>query len=191
MSIYALTEPEFLSQTPITLAQWDEIWSQRDDAYELVDGIPTMAPSKAHLNIDIAVALLDVLRPHLPKRWVARPYSAVLLTRVPRPTVRVPDLVVMLRSPDRSRARVDATEATMVAEVSSPSSVQRALVKKRREYAAAGIPIYLAINPHASPTLRLFTSPRDGDYRTEATGDEVTVCIDEASIQVRAADLLA
>lgn len=191
MSIYALTEPEFLTQKPITLEQWDETWSQREDAYELVNGIPTMAPSEAHINIDIAMELRDAMRPHLPHEWVARPYSAVLLARLPRPTVRVPDLAVMLRSPDRSRARVEAAEAAMVAEVLSPSSIQRDLVTKRREYATAGIPIYLAINPHTSPTLRLFTNPRDGDYRTEATGVDVTFWIEDASIQIRAADLLA
>ena len=37
-----------------SLAEWDRVCDEQEDAYEFVDGVPTVAPPEAFRNIDAA-----------------------------------------------------------------------------------------------------------------------------------------
>ncbi|MGW7434820.1 Uma2 family endonuclease [Streptomyces sp. NPDC054849] len=60
-----------------------------------------------------------------------------------------------------------AAAAELVVEITSRSNAVNDRVSKLKGYAAAGIPLYLLIDPHAtgSPTIHLYGEPTDGKYR--------------------------
>ena len=62
---------------------------------------------------------------------------------------REPDLLVLLSAKDKRRSNQFWTGADLVLEVVSPDDPQRDLVRKRQEYAAAGIPEYWIVDPAA------------------------------------------
>lgn len=53
----------------VTLAEWDEDYSQRDDAYELVEGVPTVAPNEHFDNVDATMLLAEKLGPIIRPEW--------------------------------------------------------------------------------------------------------------------------
>lgn len=177
------------------LATWDEVVSRRDDSFELVEGVPTMAPGERPRNRTAGTFLAGLLNADR-REWVAVTDLDVTMTSGARPTVRRPDVVVV--RPEVARrsdgpGRVAAAEVLFVAEVVSPSSVERDLVTKRREYAQAGIPAYLVVDLRADPgTLTLYDGVgADGGYAPSPSGAAVTVTIDFHRIDVAAEDLLA
>jgi Uma2 family endonuclease len=60
---------------------------------------------------------------------------------------RESDLLLLLSANDPRRSNRYWTGADLVLEVVSPDDPQRDLVRKRREYARAGIPEYWIVNP--------------------------------------------
>ena len=142
----------------VDLHEWETVWSLREDAYELVAGIPTMTPSETGRNIAAAIRLYDLLVPALrPTHWLLPHYGVHLHSPQGRDTVRQPDLVVLPRGLGISRSFIAAADATLVVEVVSPSSIERDWVAKRGEYAAAGVPLYLIADVRAdAPKLWLF-----------------------------------
>jgi Uma2 family endonuclease len=62
-------------------------------------------------------------------------------------TFREPDLLLLRSASDPRRQNRYWTGADLVLEVVSPDNPDRDLVKKRREYAQAGIPEYWIVNP--------------------------------------------
>jgi Uma2 family endonuclease len=60
---------------------------------------------------------------------------------------REPDLLLLLAANDPRRSNRYWTGADLVLEVVSPDDPQRDLVRKRREYARAGIPEYWVVDP--------------------------------------------
>jgi Uma2 family endonuclease len=60
---------------------------------------------------------------------------------------REPDILLLLSSDDARRSHRFWTGADLVLEVVSPDDPQRDLVRKRREYVAAGIAEYWIVNP--------------------------------------------
>ncbi|GAB4207808.1 MAG: hypothetical protein OHK0022_36510 [Roseiflexaceae bacterium] len=90
-------------------------------------------------------------------------------------TYREPDLVLLLSEDDPRRGNTFWEGADLVAEVVSPDDPARDLVRKRNEYAQAGIPEYWIINPHQQTitVLRL----EEGQYVEHGVfvrGDEAT-----------------
>ncbi len=153
----------------IDLATWDADISHRDDAYELVEGVPTMTPGESALNRAIGSLLAGRLNAHR-NGWVAVTDVEVTLTEFPLATVRLPDVAVLrtsavaLTRDDESDRRVRPADVLLVAEVVSSSSIERDLVTKRREYAQAGIPAYLIVDLRSgSGELTLYTS-RDSEF---------------------------
>ena len=119
------------------------------------------------------------------------------IREVPRATVRCPDVVVgpaASMRPDASPdMRLEAGEALFVAEVVSPSSIERDLVAKRRDYAQAGVPSYLVIDLRDGRRELTLYEQRDADglfVDVEPT-DRVTVTIAGTAIEVGVDDLLA
>ena len=68
---------------------------------------------------------------------------------------REPDLLLLLSANDPRRRNRYWTGADLVVEVVSPDDPQRDLVRKRREYARAGIPEYWIVNPASEQILVL------------------------------------
>ncbi len=180
----------------ITLQEWDAEYAGREEAYELVDGIPVMTPGEALGNTYAGSLLWRLLTARLPSGWIAAQQMSIHIgERQRRHTVRIPDLTVVPSGLDRTTARVRPGQVALVVEVISPSSIERDWITKRAEYAAAGIPAYLVIDVREldNVSLTLFEDPRDGAYPdvpADAPLDVVTVHIDGVGIPIRAADLI-
>lgn len=181
--------------TRVDLATWDKDVSGQDDAYELVEGVPTMTPGESWLNRTVATALASLLR-SAGGAWAVGTDGEVTLSEVPA-TVRLPDVVVARSAKPSDRAglpenRLLASEVLFVAEVVSPSSVERDLVTKRREYAAAGIPSYLVVDLRYEPgELTLYVDrDEDGRYVDVEPAQRVQIVIEGRTIAVTVADLL-
>lgn len=184
------TPPVALTQ--VSLAEWDADWSQRPDAYELVDGIPTVAPNETFRNVDATSLLIEKLGPIIRPQWRPLSHFAVLVGgHDGRHTVRQPDIVVT-RRPGPVPHRADPADVALVVEVISPGSVETDAVTKRAEYARAGIPAYLLVDvrgPH--PTVVLFDEIVDGAYLTPDTdGGAATLHIGDHTIPLLATDLV-
>lgn len=176
----------------VSLADWDADHSQREDAYELVDGIPTVAPHETFDNVDATMLLAEKLGPIIRPTWRPLNHFAVHLGEHDgRPTVRQPDLTVVRASASNPH-RVDPADVALVVEVVSPSSLETDTVSKRAEYARAGIPAYLVVDVRAPrPTVVLFDQIRDGAYVTPDTdGTTATLCIGDHTITLLATDLV-
>lgn len=176
----------------VTLAEWDADYSQRDDAYELVEGIPTVDLLQ---RLDHAAAnsrLVSKLSPILRPEWHPLAHFAVHVgVRNEWHTVRQPDLTVTRRLCGLA-TRADPTDVALVAEIISDESIERDVLTKRREYARAGIPAYLLVDVRGPrPTVVLFDRIVDGAYLTPDTdGTAVTLRIGEHVIQLQASELV-
>lgn len=109
-----------------------------------------------------------------------------------RPTARVPDLVVVsaavaARLPHEAWW-VPPTDVTLVVEVVSPSSSARDWLAKAGEYARAGVPRYLVVDPERQ-LLSLFEGPSDGGYPPpDGDGQSVTLRLDQHAVTISLAD---
>ncbi len=86
-----------------------------------------------------------------------------------------------------------ASEVLFVAEVVSPTSAERDLVTKRREYAQAGIPAYLVVDLRNDPGELTLYAERDdaGRFVDVEPAQRVQIVIEGLTIPVTVADLLA
>lgn len=192
MSIAAPSMPP-VALASVTLAEWDEDYSQREDAYELVGGIPTVARNETFDNVDATTTLLALLSAIVRPQWRPLPHFAVHLGEHDgRPTVRQPDLTLVRRGVPGSVHRAEPEDVALVVEILSPGSVETDTVTKRAEYARAGIPAYLLVDVRGPrPSVVLFDRIVDGAYVTPDTdGTSALVRIGEHAIPVRAADLV-
>ena len=90
----------------LSVAEWDE-WSQREDAYELVDGLPTVSPPEIIRNNRAAVHLVNALDRALGATAIVTLQCEVLVDDA-GPTVRRPDVAALRADVDESTYRVDA-----------------------------------------------------------------------------------
>ncbi len=74
-------------------------------------------------------------------------FYAPLRVRVKARKFREPDLLLLLSADDPRRHNRFWEGADLVVEIVSPENPDRDLVKKRRDYAQAGIPEYWIVNP--------------------------------------------
>lgn len=180
---------------PDTLLTIDEFYAlvgSRDETerWELVRGIPVMSPSESTPNIEATLRLTHVMFHELPEStWQVLAHADVRLSGGARPTVRTPDATLARRTGTGGNY-VDARHVALVAEAVSPTSVERDLITKRHEYATAGIPNYLIINPRSpgSP-LTLLTTPATGDYTESVSGRSITLTVDTHQVAITATDL--
>lgn len=180
------------------LATWDAIGADFEDAYELVEGVLTMTPGESATNRVAAVELAIALRAVREAGWRIGTDIELTVREVPTATVRCPDLVVCTREaalrrpvPGKSR-RVAASEVALVAEVVSPTSAERDLVTKRREYADAGVPAYLVVDLRGEPGELILYVDRgpDGRYVDVPPAESVTVTLGGLRIDLTAGRLL-
>lgn len=157
--------------TTLTLAQWDAI-GETEQRYELVQGVLTMAASEMSINRRIVTRLLMLLDA-VPGAEVLSDMDVLVDPDGQRPTVRCPDLAVMRRWPG-DVPRLDPADLVLLVEVVSPSSGREDWVRKRAEYAEAGIPAYLVID-RLRGEVGVYTKPGPQGYREEAVGAAVDV----------------
>jgi Uma2 family endonuclease len=82
-------------------------------------------------------------------------FFAALRLRLKTGRFREPDLLLLLSADDPRRGDAYWTGADLVLEVVSPDAPNRDLVKKRKEYAQAGIPEYWIVHPQAEQIIVL------------------------------------
>ncbi|WP_068432260.1 Uma2 family endonuclease [Piscicoccus intestinalis] len=172
----------------LSVAEWDE-WSQREDAYELVDGLPTVSPPEIIRNNRAAVHLVNALDRALGATAIVTLQCEVLVDDA-GPTVRRPDVAALRADVDESTYRVDASQTLLVAEIVSPGSVVRDWRDKRADYARAGIPAYLVVDLTDDPhRITLFEQPEAGDYTRITGGARVTLTLPGGELTLTPADL--
>lgn len=187
----AAVQPAVAEPGILTLADWDQEYSQRDDAYELVQGVPTVSPNESVRNLVVAANLGAAIRLGTHREFVAPTQVSVTLQACDPPTVRRPDVIVCRPEVVPETARIDAADVELVVEVLSPSSIERDRVTKRDEYARAGIPAYLIVDRFAG-RLMLFTDPRDGAYHNLTSTDgqaPLTIRLGSHTVEISLADL--
>ena len=145
---------------------------------EWVGGRIEYLPMNSDLHHSILSFLYDALREGLAGR-TPRPCLrfAGIGVRVPH-RIREPDLALLLDEDDPRRTALAWNGADFVAEVVSDDDPPRDLVRKRAEYAAAGIPEYWIVDPRPRfRTISVLTldgaAYRDADYREGETAVSV------------------
>lgn len=164
-------------------------WSQREDAYELVDGLPTVSAPEVIRHNRAAARLVNALDRALGATAIATLQCEVLVDDT-GPTVRRPDVAALQPNVDESTYRVDASQTLLVAEIVSPGSVVRDWRDKRADYARAGIPAYLVVDLTDDPhRITLFEQPEAGDYTRITGGARVTLTLPGGELTLTPADL--
>ncbi|MFF4264223.1 Uma2 family endonuclease [Streptomyces virginiae] len=150
---------------------WEETDWPEGCKVEIIEGIVTVAPPPVNDHNLIAEAVQRRLYTVIAADWGIH---QTLNVAVPsRSGLYIPDLVVVPREkvPEGEKF-VPAAAAELVVEVTSKSTAVNDRVSKLNGYAAAGVPLYLLIDPHAtgSPTIHLYGEPSDGKYRVLHAG---------------------
>jgi len=122
---------------------------------ELTDGDVEVLPMPTDEHQRIVLSLYRALYAFLAARGLGIVLVAPLRLRVRPGRYREPDLLLLLSANDPRRSNRYWTGADLVVEVVSPDDPKRDLVRKRREYARAGIPEYWIVNPATEQILVL------------------------------------
>ena len=176
----------------VTHEEWLHDWSEREERFEVVDGVPVMTPPEHPRNLSAADVLGFRLHEVLGLEWRCLPAAGVRIAPEPLMTYRIPDLALV--RPDAPLDQpLDSSQVELVVEALSPSTRREDLGRKRRDYASAGIPNYLVIDRSGAPRLMLLTGPVEGDYPEpgeDAVGEVVTLRIAGHEVTLRADDLI-
>lgn len=137
---------------------------------EIGDDRIRLSPSPPARDKRITAALRRALLTVLPDEWEV--FEALGVRLVCSEELRVPVLVVF---PDavvaavsaEAHPSVDAGEALLVVEITSPPDVDAERERMRDAYAQAGIPTYLLVDrfDRHGPTSTVFTEPKNGAYQ--------------------------
>ncbi|MFB7466809.1 Uma2 family endonuclease [Streptomyces sp. NPDC056224] len=145
---------------------WEEMDSPEGCKVEIIEGIITVAPPPVNNHNLIAESVQRRLYTVIPDDWGVH---QTLNVAVPsRSGLYIPDLAVVPRETvPEGENFVPAAAAELIVEITSKSNAVNDRVSKLNGYAAAGVPLYLLIDPHAtgSPTIHLYGEPSDGKYR--------------------------
>ncbi|MEV7168958.1 Uma2 family endonuclease [Streptomyces sp. NPDC093224] len=167
MSALAVEHP------PLSGDDWDSavgLWkgtgAPKGCKVEIIEGIVTVAPPPVNDHNLIAVSVQRRLFTVIPDDWEI--FQTLNIAIPSRSGLYIPDLAVVPREAvPRGENFTPADAAKLVVEITSRSNAVHDRVAKLNGYAAAGIPLYLLIDPHAtgSPTIHLYGEPDDGKYR--------------------------
>ncbi|MGW6942361.1 Uma2 family endonuclease [Streptomyces xanthophaeus] len=145
---------------------WEEMEWPEGCKVEIIEGIVTVAPPPVNNHNLIAESVQRRLYTVVPDDWGI--HQTLNLAVPSRSGLYIPDLVVVpSEAIPTGENFVPAGAAELVVEITSKSNAVNDRVSKLKGYAAAGIPLYLLIDPHAtgSPTIHLYGEPSDGKYR--------------------------
>ncbi|MFG2337183.1 Uma2 family endonuclease [Streptomyces yangpuensis] len=167
MSALAVEHP------PLSGDDWDSavgLWkgtgAPKGCKVEIIEGIVTVAPPPVNDHNLIADLVQQRLYSVVPDGWGV--FQTLNVAIPSRDGLYIPDLVVVPRKAvPRGENFTPADVAELVVEITSRSNAVHDRVAKLSGYAAAGIPLYLLVDPHAtgSPTIHLYGEPGDGKYR--------------------------
>ncbi|MFJ3172832.1 Uma2 family endonuclease [Streptomyces roseus] len=150
---------------------WEGMDVPKGCKVEIIEGIVTVAPPPVNAHNVIADSVHRRLYTVIPDDWGV---FQTLNTAVPSRTgLYIPDLAVVPKEAVPAQDNfVPAAAAELVVEITSRSNAVHDRVDKLNGYAAAGVPLYLLIDPHAtgSPTIHLYGEPSDGQYRVLHAG---------------------
>ncbi len=161
-----------------------------EEHYEVVDGVPVMSPSPGGPHQFTLASVWGLLRDACPPDLVVlpAPFDWLLWER-PRLQIREPDVVVI----ERSQARAPRlTEPPLLAvEILSPTSFERDVVAKRREYARAGLRHYWIVDPE-TPRIAVYrlSDAATLDMVAHATGDTDIAVEEPLRLSLRPSDLV-
>jgi Uma2 family endonuclease len=140
-----------IAREPMSL---EEFFALDIELIELVDGQPVLLSAGTGPHQTAMFRLGVLLAQALPEGYQVLPSPIDwVLWAGPRATVRQPDIAVV--SVDQARAVRLTEPPLLVVEVLSPSSVERDLVAKRRQYAQAGCEHYWIVNPFVPELVAL------------------------------------
>jgi Uma2 family endonuclease len=114
---------------------------------ELTDGHIEVLPMPTDEHQRMVLFLYRALYAFLAAHGIGIVLVAPLRLRLRTGRYREPDVLVLLSATDARRSNRYWTGADLVLEVVSSDDPKRDLVRKRREYARAGIPEYWIVNP--------------------------------------------
>ncbi|MEV7390923.1 Uma2 family endonuclease [Streptomyces sp. NPDC091215] len=151
---------------------------------EIIEGVIEVSPTGRYSHSQIVFMLREALAEFLKGGdFAARNDTNVIYEN----RAWVPDLFVVARDPERyvtdDGLGLTAAGVRVVFEVASPGkrSLDRDHIRKRREYARAGIPVYVIIDDYdGQGAVTLFTGPRPDkadweDIHRVPYGTEVTI----------------
>ncbi|MFJ5552009.1 Uma2 family endonuclease [Streptomyces sp. NPDC093225] len=145
---------------------WEEMDWPEGCKVEIIGGIITVAPPPVNAHNYIAERVHRRLYSVVPDDWGV--YETLNVAVPSKSGIYIPDLAVaphgvLLGGDDF----VAAEAAELAVEVTSKSNAVNDRVAKLNGYAAAGVPLYLLIDPHApgGPTIHLYGEPQGGVYR--------------------------
>lgn len=174
------------------LREWDAHRGHDEQHVELVRGVPIVSPGESVANRRVCDRLSALLNERVPSGWFAVTEVELTVSEDPVATVRRPDVIVLSEQTPQDQARQHPRDVAVVAEVVSPTSRERDWMTKAGEYAAAGIPAYLVVDP-GQRVLAAFTEPVDHAYTARADdGDGVVdLTVGGESVRLRLDEIVA
>ena len=153
----------------LDLAEWEALPEDTSARFELVEGVMVVSPRPSYRHQDLVHRLCGQLRDQLPEDLTALPEIDLVVDdgagRGPA-TVRVPDIVVVPSTHVADHARGGRGEVVAAIEVVSPGSRRTDRVAKLAEYAEAGIPHYVVVDPDGPISEYVLTDTGgSGGYR--------------------------
>jgi Uma2 family endonuclease len=141
--------------------QWSEddyLWltDRTKCLVEFTDGHIEVLPMPTDEHQRIVLFLYRALYAFLASRGMGIVLVAPLRLYLQSGRYREPDVLLLLDAADARRSNRSWTGADVVIEVVSPDDPQRDLVRKRVEYAAAGIPEYWMVHPTTEQIIVLW-----------------------------------
>jgi Uma2 family endonuclease len=140
----------------LTLAEWDGFAPVEQRRVELAEGVLQVSPRPSRRHQLVSGQLVAALDTALRPAWRALPEVELTLDPSDPPTVRVPDVVVVRAGSVDARSRLGPADVLAVVEVVSPGSRRVDRILKLAEYADAGIPHYLVVEPGPPVSLTEF-----------------------------------
>lgn len=157
----------------LDLDEWSALPEDTSRRFELAEGVLVVSPRAVVRHQKLVRLLLGRLHAQSRGRWQALPDVEVVIEGGAAATVRVPDLVLARPDVGDDAPRLGAADLIAVVEVTSPGSRRLDRVLKLHEYATAGVPTYLLVEPGPPATateLRL-----DGATYTATAAPAATV----------------
>jgi Uma2 family endonuclease len=155
---------------------------------EFSDGVLEVLPMPTEQHQLIVAFLYEMVKAYIAPRKLGRVLFAPLRVKLWEEKFREPDLVFMLAENAPRRGNQYWRGADLVMEVVSEDDPERDLVKKRAEYAKAGIREYWIVDPRDGTITLLVLDPAAGTYRTAGNyaSDDVaqSVLLDGFSVRV-------
>ncbi|MFE6888998.1 Uma2 family endonuclease [Streptomyces sp. NPDC057694] len=164
---------------------WDDLvrfWAESEwpegSKVEIIEGIVTVSPTPVYRHNLIAARIQRRLYGMLPKDFEV--FQTLAIAMPSRLGMFIPDLLVAPVLEEETPSYIPAGLAELVVEVTSRPNARHDRITKCAAYAAAGIPLYLLVDPWApdGPTVTLYGEPQGDTYRALATvkfGDAITL----------------